>query len=61
MSRGFVGEDEADKDAEAGNAFALSMEADVGSRSRNQKTYDRSNVNCSDTGQAQGTENGTDK
>ncbi len=29
MSYGFVGEDEAGKDAEAGNAFALSMEADA--------------------------------
>ena len=47
MSYGCVGEDKAAKEGEAGNALALSMQPDAGSRS--QQTGDRSNVNCSKT------------
>jgi len=47
MSRVFVGEDKAGKEGEAGNPVGLSMQPDAASRSRNQKAYDRSTLNCS--------------
>ena len=47
MSYGFVGEDEAGQNGEAGNPVGFPMQPDAASRRRNQKTCDRSNVNCS--------------